>query len=51
VGACVGSLVWFSSLGFGARYLAPLFQTTTAWRVLDTVIAFTMGAMALMLLL
>jgi L-lysine exporter family protein LysE/ArgO len=48
-GACVGSLVWFSALGFGARYLAPLFQTTTAWRVLDTVIAFTMGAMALTL--
>lgn len=51
VGACVGSLVWFSALGFGARYLAPLFQTTTAWRVLDTVIAVTMGAMALMLVL
>lgn len=50
-GACVGSLVWFSALGFGARYLAPLFQTTTAWRVLDTVIALTMGTMALMLLL
>lgn len=50
-GACLGSLVWFSALGFGARYLAPLFQTTTAWRVLDTVIALTMGAMALMLLL
>jgi L-lysine exporter family protein LysE/ArgO len=50
-GACVGSLLWFSALGFGARYLAPLFQTTTAWRVLDTVIALTMGAMALTLLL
>jgi L-lysine exporter family protein LysE/ArgO len=45
-GACVGSLVWFSALGFGARYLAPLFQTTTAWRVLDSLIALTMLAMA-----
>jgi L-lysine exporter family protein LysE/ArgO len=51
VGACMGSLVWFSALGFGARYLAPLFQTTTAWRVLDTMIALTMEAMALTLLL
>ena len=49
-GACVGSLVWFSALGFGARYLAPLFRTTTAWRVLDSVIALTMGAIAATLL-
>lgn len=45
-GACVGSVIWFAALGLGARYLAPLFQTTTAWRVLDTVIALTMWAMA-----
>jgi L-lysine exporter family protein LysE/ArgO len=50
-GAGVGSLIWFSALGFGARYLAPLFQTTQAWRVLDTMIALTMGALALMLLI
>jgi L-lysine exporter family protein LysE/ArgO len=49
-GACVGSLVWFSALGFGARYLAPLFQTTTAWRLLDSVIAVTMLTLAVMLL-
>jgi L-lysine exporter family protein LysE/ArgO len=49
-GACVGSLVWFSALGFGARYLAPLFQTTTAWRLLDSVIALTMWALAVTLL-
>lgn len=45
-GAVTGSVLWFSALGFGARYLAPLFQTTTAWRVLDSLIALTMGAMA-----
>ena len=49
-GACAGSLVWFSALGFGARFLAPVFQTTIAWRVLDSVIALTMFALALMLL-
>lgn len=49
-GACLGSVLWFSALGFGARYLAPLFQTTTAWRLLDSVIALTMWALAVMLL-
>jgi L-lysine exporter family protein LysE/ArgO len=46
----VGSLLWFSALGFGARYLAPLFQTTSAWRLLDSVIALTMWALTVMLL-
>jgi L-lysine exporter family protein LysE/ArgO len=41
--------MWFCALGFGARYLAPLFKTTTAWRLLDSVIALTMSALAVML--
>ena len=49
-GACLGSALWFSALGFGARFLAPLFQTTAAWRVLDSLIALTMFALALTLL-
>jgi L-lysine exporter family protein LysE/ArgO len=49
-GACAGSVLWFSALGFGARFLAPLFQTTTAWRVLDALIALTMALLALTLL-
>jgi len=35
LGACVASLVWFASLGFGARLLAPAFERPAAWRVLD----------------
>ncbi len=50
-GAALGSVLWFSALGFGARFLAPLFQTTLAWRVLDSLIALTMLGMALALLL
>ncbi|MDH6422796.1 LysE/ArgO family amino acid transporter [Aurantimicrobium minutum] len=45
-GAMIGSIVWFSTLGFGARLLAPVFTKPTAWRVLDAVIAvimFTLG--------
>jgi L-lysine exporter family protein LysE/ArgO len=49
-GAAAGSVLWFSALGFGARFLALLFQTTLAWRVLDGLIALVMGTLAVMLL-
>lgn len=45
-GACAASLCWFSALGFGARLLGPVFETVTAWRVLDTLIALVMLALA-----
>lgn len=50
-GACLGSLCWFAALGFGARFLAPLFTKALAWRVLDSLIALVMAALALALLL
>ena len=50
-GAMLGSLLWFSSLGFGARLLAPWFEKALAWRILDSVIAVVMLALALSLLL
>ena len=49
-GACLGSLLWFSALGFGARLLGPLFETVTAWRVLDSAIALMMLTLAVLLL-
>ncbi|WP_296490576.1 LysE/ArgO family amino acid transporter [Rhodoferax sp.] len=49
-GAASASLCWFATLGFGARFLAPLFATVRAWRVLDTLIALTMWTLAAMLL-
>lgn len=42
VGACLASLVWFVSLGYGARLLRPLFGNPAAWRVLDGFIAVFM---------
>jgi L-lysine exporter family protein LysE/ArgO len=41
-GACLGSVVWFTALGFGARYLAPVFAKDLAWRMLDSLIAVVM---------
>ena len=41
-GAAFASLLWFVALAYGASYLAPLFRSRTAWRVLDSLIALTM---------
>ncbi|WP_299556912.1 LysE/ArgO family amino acid transporter [uncultured Mycolicibacterium sp.] len=51
VGAAAASVVWFTALGFGARRLAGLFATPATWRVLDAVIAVTMCALGVSLLL
>ncbi|MBI1217910.1 MAG: amino acid transporter [Rhodobacteraceae bacterium] len=50
VGAATASFAFFFALGFGARLLAPLMQSRTAWRILDLVIALTMWALAASLL-
>src|SRR3954449_12134806 len=50
-GAGVGSLVWFTGLGFGARLLRPVFARPAAWRVLDGLIAVVMLALAVSLTL
>jgi L-lysine exporter family protein LysE/ArgO len=45
-GAGLGSALWFITLGFGARLLTPWFARPAAWRVLDAVVALTMGGLA-----
>ncbi len=42
VGAVVGSVVWFTGLGYGARLASPLFARPRAWQVLDVLIGITM---------
>jgi L-lysine exporter family protein LysE/ArgO len=49
-GAALGSLLWFSALGAGARLLRPVFARPAAWRVLDAGIALVMFALAVGLL-
>ena len=46
LGACSASVVWFSLLGFGAVWLAPLFAIPRAWQVLDTLIGIVMWLLA-----
>jgi L-lysine exporter family protein LysE/ArgO len=49
-GAACASGVWFTTLGFGARLLAPIFARPLAWRVLDTLVGLTMLALAVVLI-
>lgn len=49
VGAGLGSVLWFTALGYGAQLLRSLFARPGAWRVLDSVIAVIMFVMATLL--
>jgi L-lysine exporter family protein LysE/ArgO len=46
VGAGLGSIVWFTGLGYGARLAAPLLSRPRAWQVLDVLIGLTMLTIA-----
>lgn len=41
-GAVLASATWFSLLGFGARFLIPLFKKPITWKILDISIGFIM---------
>ncbi len=50
-GASLASIAWFTALGYGARFLTPVFRRRNAWRVLDGGIAVVMLALAASLLI
>lgn len=50
LGAALGSLTFFASLGYGARLLAPVLASPRAWVVLEVVIGAVMWAIAVSLL-
>jgi L-lysine exporter family protein LysE/ArgO len=49
-GAISASFVFFFSLGYGARLIAPVFQRPRAWRVLDAGVGLTMWGIAVKLI-
>ncbi len=49
-GVWTASAGWFASLGFGSRFLAPVFARPRAWRLLDALIAAIMWSIAVTLL-
>ena len=50
-GAGLASLMWFTTLGFGASAASRLLQRPTAWRLIDGSVALVMFAVAMQLLL
>lgn len=51
LGASVASITWFFGLAYGAKALSPYVKNPRFWRVLDTIIAAVMFALALGLIL
>ncbi len=49
-GTACASGVWFTTLGFGARLLAPIFAKPRAWQVLDTLVGLKMLFLAVVLI-
>lgn len=50
LGAVTASAIWFFSLGFGSRFLIPLFKKPITWKILDISIGFLMIYIAYSLL-
>lgn len=49
-GAILASAIFFFILGYGARLLQPIFAKPVSWRILDALIAVTMWAIGIALL-
>jgi L-lysine exporter family protein LysE/ArgO len=46
IGASVASFVFFFSLSYGAKLLAPIMNNPNSWRILDVIIAIIMFSIA-----
>jgi L-lysine exporter family protein LysE/ArgO len=51
IGAAVASFVFFFSLGYGARLLVPVMQSSRAWRILDGLIGVALLVLAVKLII
>lgn len=49
LGACIASLIWFTTIGFGARSASRFMSKPIFWKILDTSIALVMFAIAITL--
>ena len=50
-GAVSASILWFFSLSFGGRMLAPFFRRPLAWRILDGLVCAVMWTIAVSLVM
>ena len=49
VGASLGSVLWFSAIGFGAKAASGIMKKPVFWKVLDSIIAVVMFSIAILL--
>ncbi len=49
LGAVSASFIWFFSITYGSRLLAPFLSKRSSWRILDSLIALTMWGIAISL--
>ncbi|MCS5592718.1 MAG: LysE/ArgO family amino acid transporter [Gammaproteobacteria bacterium] len=50
LGASMASFIFFFSVGYGARFLAPIFNKPSAWKVLEFIIGGIMWIIAISLI-
>ncbi len=46
IGASLASFIFFFSLGYGARFLLPIFKSEKSWKILDVLIGIIMWLIA-----
>lgn len=51
LGASIGSFLWFSAIGFGAKAASRFMSRPIFWKILDSIIALVMFSVALFLAL
>ena len=51
LGAVISSFVFFFSLGYGSRFLAPLFARSSAWQLLNILVGLIMLVIAVSLVI
>lgn len=50
LGAVFASFVWFFGIGYGARFLLPLFKNNRTWQILDVIVAVIMWSISISLI-
>jgi L-lysine exporter family protein LysE/ArgO len=51
LGASIGSFLWFSAIGFGAKAASRFMSRPIFWKILDSIIALVMFSVAIFLAL
>ena len=51
IGACLASMIWFTTLSVGGSLMQPLFKSRRTWQILDVLVGIMMWAIGFSLLM